>query len=321
MITKKKTIALVFSDLHIGDWNNFETRCDTALNILSYLSSKASYKSVPLLFCGDLFDKPDRLSNKLYQRVVRVFKNINDLDMYMYAISGNHDMDTVTKLNISPKSWNNAFSKSFKFLISLDFKSQEFDGFKVYGIPYIDHNNGLIDVARSYLEDGYNGKRILLIHTDYPGAKDNSDYEVGSSENLDLGVLSRFDLVLCGHIHKPQKLADNTYMIGAPYQQSRGDRGAKLGYWKIYSDMTMKFVPLEGYPEFIDVESQDQVGSDQNYYTVITPVEIPKESQEPVVTRDMSKTKMVKEYLKAIGEDDRYKKKLLLNILKRAESC
>ncbi len=35
-------------------------------------------------------------------------------------------------------------------------------------------------------------------------------------------TLNKFDLVLCGHIHKPQRLSnEGLYAFGAPYQQRR----------------------------------------------------------------------------------------------------
>ena len=45
-----------------------------------------------------------------------------------------------------------------------------------------------------------------MLHTDYPGARDTDGREIGSVENLNVNTLNKFDLVLCGHIHKPLKI-------------------------------------------------------------------------------------------------------------------
>lgn len=37
-------------------------------------------------------------------------------------------------------------------------------------------------------------------------------------------------------------------MIGAPLQQRRTDKDCKLGYWKLYSDLSMEFIELKGFP-------------------------------------------------------------------------
>lgn len=58
-------------------------------------------------------------------------------------------------------------------------------------------------------------------------------------------------------------------MIGAPNHQRRTDRDCELGYWKIYEDLSLKFVPLKNFPKFIDVEREEDIKDDGNYYTVI----------------------------------------------------
>lgn len=110
-------------------------------------------------------------------------------------------------------------------------------------------------------------------------------------------------------------------MIGAPYQQRRTDKDCKLGYWKLYSDLSMKFVELKGFPKFIDVESEDEIKDDGNYYTVL-----PKKSSISVntnhqITKQLSKKVLAKRYLKEKGIKDEVKTKLLIETLKKAESC
>lgn len=48
-------------------------------------------------------------------------------------------------------------------------------------------------------------------------------------------------------------------MIGATLQQRRTDKDCKLGYWKLYSDLSMEFIELKGFPKFVDVESEDEL--------------------------------------------------------------
>lgn len=159
------------------------------------------------------------------------------------------------------------------------------------------------------------------MHTDYPGAKDTDGRVVDSSENINLNMLNRFDLVLCGHIHKPQRLGKKIYMVGAPLHQRRTDRNCEMGYWKVYSDLSVKFVPLEEFPRFIDVESEDQVKDDGNYYTVIPPKVAVKTEVQHNITKKLSKRRLAKKYLKYKGIHDENKEKLLVKILKESESC
>lgn len=161
---------------------------------------------------------------------------------------------------------------------------------------------------------------ILLLHTDYPGAKDTDNTEVGTVENLNVNLLTKFKLVLIGHIHKPQRLGKKVYMVGAPLQQRRTDRNCKLGYWKIYKDFSMEFKSFKGFPKFVDVSSEDEIKDDGNYYTVIASKSKVMEVEDtPQITRELSKKSMVRRYMKAKGIKDKEKKTTLLKVIKEAE--
>lgn len=161
---------------------------------------------------------------------------------------------------------------------------------------------------------------ILLLHTDYPGAKDTDNTEVGTVENLNVNLLTKFKLVLIGHIHKPQRLGKKVYMVGAPLQQRRTDRNCKLGYWKIYEDFSMEFKPFKGFPKFVDVSSEDEIMDDGNYYTVIASKSKVMEVEDtPQITGELSKKSMVRRYMKAKGIKDKEKKTTLLKVIKEAE--
>ena len=188
----------------------------------------------------------------------------------------------------------------------------------VYGVPYIDHNIGLSKYLKTLrLKEGF--KNILLLHTDYPGAKDTDGRVVDSAENINLNMLNRFDLVLCGHIHKPQRLSKKVYMLGAPIQQRRTDKDCKMGYWLVMDDLSMKFVELKGFPKFMDVETEDEVKEDGNYYTVIPKTQREKVNTNHKITKTLSKKKLAKRYLKEKGIKDRGKEDLLIKILKKSE--
>lgn len=315
----KKIIALAISDLHISDWSKFNQQNKRTLNHIKVLSilRKLSIKlNCPTLFCGDLFHKPEVLHNDLANLCKNEFKKLNN-KFTCYAISGNHDLYNINTVENPQQSWVTFFEG--EWLKCIDFKSVNLTKtVRVYGVPYLDHNIGLCDYLNR-LELDTNVKNILLLHTDYPGAKDCDGREVDSVENLNMNTLNRFDLVLCGHIHKPQRLSKKVYMIGAPLQQRRTDRDVELGYWELYDDLSMKFVPLNNFPKFIDVESDSDILEDGNYYTVL-----PKKSSIEVntkhkITKQLTKKSLAKKYLREKGIKDKAKKDLLVKILKMVE--
>jgi DNA repair exonuclease SbcCD nuclease subunit len=321
-----KTIAIVFSDLHINNWAKFNDNNQRTLNhfkVLDRIAKVCEKNNCPALFCGDMFNKPENMDQSLHHLIESEFKRIGKEHptFKCYAISGNHELQKVNKVGVVQESWIHSFKVYGNWLEVLDFDTKLIAGkYKIYGIPYIDHNIGLCEYLNKLeLSDK---KNILLLHTDYPGAKDTDGREVGSVENLNLNTLNKFDLVLCGHIHKPQKLSKKVYMIGSPLQQRRTDSDCKLGYWVLYEDLSMEFKELTNFPKFIDVESEDDIKADGNYYTVL-PKKITRESSsfDHKITKQLSKRSLAKQYMKEKGIKDSNKKKLLIDILKKAELC
>lgn len=323
----KKVVGIVFSDLHINLWNKFNQENKRTLNhfrVLFLIKSLCMKYGCPALFCGDLFHKPEYMENEMLEKVMDVFDELDWDNWKMYTISGNHDMSkSNTKENQSP-SWIKTLSRRYEFLESIDFNSVVVNNdFAVHGVPYLDHNKGLNDYVKNI--EIIKGRKdldipnILLLHTDYPGARDTDGVEVGSVENLNVNIVSRFDLVLIGHIHKPQRLSKKVYMVGAPLQQRRTDKNCDLGYWKLYSDMSMKFIPFEEFPKFIDVEKEEDIKDDGNYYTVISKQVEELDNTTNKITRNLSKKRLVSRYLRKKGIKDPKKKSLLIDIIKEVE--
>lgn len=317
-----EVIAVAFSDLHLNLWAKFNKdykRTQDSFRVLFKIKEVCNKYKVPALFCGDLFHKPEVIQKELFTLIVKQFLKLNGTSFKCYAISGNHEIMEVSKIGEQPKSWIYDLDPIFPWLHDLDYKTFVLaPNIQVHGIPYIDHNIGLSTYLKNMrLDEGY--KHILLLHTDYPGAKDTDGRVVDSAENINLNMLNRFDLVLCGHIHKPQRLSKKVYMLGAPIQQRRTDKDCKMGYWLLKDDLSMEFKELKNFPKFIDVESEDKVKDDGNYYTII-----PQKSSEKVntthkITKTLSKKKLAKRYLKEKGIKDKSKEDLLINILKKAE--
>lgn len=319
----KDVIAVAFSDLHINLWAKFNDNNHRTLNsfrVLSIIQKVCKEYNCPALFCGDLFHKAETMDQDLSEIVYNELNRLGGL--WIYAISGNHDIKKVSRVGNSPYSW--LYTVERYGIEIIDYTTRILSGYhkeiEVHGVPYIDNNIG-ISKYLSELKLDKSKKHILLLHTDYPGAKDTDGREIDSVENLNLNTLNRFDLVLCGHIHKPQRLGKKVYIIGAPNQQRRTDKNCKLGYWKIYEDLSMEFVPLKGFPKFKDVESEEDIKDDGNYYTII-----PQKASTPVnnkhkITKQLSKKTLAKRYLKEKGIKDEVKTNLLIETLKKAESC
>ena len=324
---KKEVIAIAFSDLHIDDYtkhNEGYKRTLAHLRVLSIIREQCIKYKCPSLFMGDLLHKPEVLSNNLANILADYLISLDTGDWDMYAISGNHDCSqTNTVEKVSP-SWITFFSKFLKFLTPLDLNNGtiikgKFKA-KVFGVPYIDNNVGLTKYLRN-LDRSEDIPNILMLHATYPGSKDTNGMEVKSVDKLNTKVLNLFDLVLMGHIHKPQNFGSKVLMVGAPLQQRRTDKNCELGYWKIYSDLTYKFVPIsDNFPKFIDVDKPEDKKDDGNYYQVVSSKK--KETHQVTtnsITKEISKKTLVRRYMRKKGVKDEVKSKALLTILNEAE--
>ena len=84
--------------------------------------------------------------------------------------------------------------------------------------------------------------------------------------------------------------------------------------------MSLKIIPLNDFPKFIDVESEDEIKDDGNYYTVVaSKSRVVAVEDTPQINRELTKKSMVRRYMKAKGIKDKEKKATLLKVIKEAE--
>lgn len=320
----KKVIALAFSDIHLNMWSKFNkngSRTNSHFSILDTLFREGIKQKVPILFCGDMLHTPESINMELYIQMAKFFdKYQNQPRLQVYGITGNHESPNTNTYDNRSDSFLTALDLQYGWFHCIDWKTHQWDTFAIHGIPYLDHNIGLKKALKE-IKVVKGKKNILLLHTDYEGAKDTDGREVASVENLDRTLLRKFDLVLCGHIHKHQRLEKHVYMVGAPLQQRFTDENAKMGYLEIYEDLSIKFRKIKGLPKFKTVERLEDTKEDGNYYRVLkseTP-DVEPTTEGLVIRKNYSKTKVGKRYLRIRGIKDKLKKETLLEILRKVE--
>ena len=320
-MAKRKVIAVVFSDLHLNLWakhNNENIRTLNGFDVLFRVAKLCDKYSCPSLFCGDLFHKPENMDQELYGIVLDKFHklDIKYPKFRCFAISGNHCLSVVNHIEKPASSWVTKLSTQFNWLVCVDCLEFQVGKYRALGIPYIDHNTGIGDFIKDKKFTD-----ILMLHSDFPGAQDTDGRAIDSTENLSINNLKGFKLVLMGHIHKPQRLGKKIYMIGAPQHQRRTDRNCNMGYWLLYSDLSMKFKTFDNYPKFIDVESETDIKDDGNYYTVVPKASSINKVTEHKITKQLSKKQLARRYMKQNGQKNSRRLKLLTDILNKSEQC
>lgn len=312
---------ILFSDAHFHIWGNYNEgnrRVQAQMQAIEKLFYIANQSKAPLVFTGDMFHDPEGISNELWSIFQPWFMELfNRYPVNLYAISGNHDMKETNTFRKRSPSYINTLANSIKNFHNLDFESVDLGDYVLHGVPYITHNEGIMEVVRGF-KLSPKKKNILLLHTDFKGQKDTGGMEVGKGANIEEDYLSKFDLVLSGHIHKPGKIRGNIYSIGAPYQLRVSDMGGSFGYWICRDNFKMSFKPLEDLPEFRYYTRLEEV--DKFHYWVKKPIEDTEALKEVKVLNLEDKQQVVIDFLKATEEKSKSRKIYLINLIKRIKS-
>lgn len=323
----KKIVFLAFSDMHANDWTLAYpyggNRLNDSLKALEIVGSRANKLRVPILFSGDLVHKPKSIENHVLEGLCMGLKNVTQI----IGIDGNHDQSKAnTHKNKSP-GYFTTLSKLNRKIVSISdgipvVVGDSTMGYMVHGIPYMKNNVGFRTYLKRHItkvKENPEYKHILLIHTDLPGAINDYERKLETAENIkSLKVFKDFDLVLCGHIHKPQVLSDKIIMVGAPYQQNIGEMGKRRGYWEIYEDLTYEFIPITTIPTYrhYDVDNPPKDFS-KHIYVPKPKLEITQEkTSTEAFSVSNSRVGIAKEYLKVKGEKKKSRRLILLNLIK-----
>lgn len=314
-----KLVAIATADWHIHKFKNFDvnnSRINWTLDAAREIMKTAERLEVPILFAGDLIHSPKDIENETNAMVQKLFKNYRN---WFVAISGNHDMSQRNGKEFkSPSHLDSILNPKF---VKLDGQFAPFNGrAKVWGIPYMDNDKDLFDhvnLLRPQTKK-WDGLKILLLHSDIPGAVTTTGYSIDSMEHMPKHLdkfFKEWDLVLCGHIHKPQKISDKVYMLGCPIQQDEGDRNNVLGYWEVYDDAAMEFKELINYPKFIRLKKGKKPGNSVNYYIKYNEILEEQDVKLGEFNITNSKVKLAKLYLAQNQINSKSKKRALIKIL------
>lgn len=324
---KPYPIALTFSDFHTAKWKQFNDKNQRTLqghSIISELIKACNkYNVNHLLFPGDWNDHPKHMDNEVMQVLTASKVELEDNGIIIVGIDGNHDFSGVNSIEKNLRG----FFSHLSILSPHQFIAVNFNYYdtgtvvpiRIHGIPYINGNSDYELAVEGCIKNLRKGsKNILMIHRDLPGAVEPNGISIGDmDDDKSLKKLfKKFDLVLSGHIHKPQwieKLGKNVLMVGATNQQRRSDAGTKMGYWIIYSDMSTKFINLKQ-PEFKYYKEGEPI--DDYHYWIKLPPEPVINSTDPTEQKFNSRQNrdtLVKSYMKVKG----VKSKSKLNLLRK----
>lgn len=245
---------LAFADLHNHNYSQFATVLPGGINsrladCLSILEQIKSYgekeKILKVLFLGDLFNSRSKVAIDVYCMVYDMLEEFYHAGFELFFIVGNHDQC------LKSGEFHSIRPLSGTVSMVID-RPRYISALGVYAVPYVD---GLED-RRISIKAGLNTKATMLaVHTPVSGAKVGpAELALGAELKLTDLQSDKYKLVLLGHYHRAQKLAENVFYLGSPLQLNLGERNDGLkGFWEVDTeDYSMKQIPTK-YPKFVEI--------------------------------------------------------------------
>jgi len=217
----------ILTDTHFGARNDSQQFLDYFLDFIEnqFLPECEKQNITKILHLGDLMDRRKFVNyNTLNQVRERFFQRLQEKEMTMWCLIGNHDTYYKNTNNIN--SLRELFSDRFSCFVPIETPCvlDEFDGIKIGMVPWINKENEkeCVDFIHSCEAD------ILCGHFELNG------YEVMRGVKFENGmdpkILSRFDRVLSGHFHT-RHTKNNVHYLGTPYQITFSDLNENKGFY------------------------------------------------------------------------------------------
>ena len=275
--------TLIFSDIHLHPWRAFGLNLQSGLpkrleeqkQVLEQILDLVKKEKIKVVvFGGDLFHKIGEIPVECLNIADWFFNKLREQEVDYWLAVGNHDV-----IDRSNPQWFENASRIWS-------RSRGVSSAPFFIGNYFDSNEE-IEKARGY--------ELVVIHKTPMYAKINEYIFEEGVRWEELAKNNRF--VFFGHLHQPQKLAENCFVIGSCMQLGFGESGDR-GVWIV--DGKPEFYPLKS-PKFITVRTYSEVQDDGNYYRVLEADRIDKDMDNVIAVYT---PKVIEERIKADSFND-----------------
>lgn len=217
--------------LHTSDWHlgkrlfKLDRSAEHEL-FLNWLIDKLKVEKInALLIAGDIFDTPTPPHQSLESFYNFLHRVSVETEAETYIIAGNHDsgllLEAPSKI-LAPhrvKVWGKLSPKPEDHWIKLgniDLCAIPF--FRSYELLPQGEGDAL-ETLKTYLLKEKNGPQLLMLHHlagMFEAAGSEQVITLSGVDSIPSDILKSFDYVALGHIHKPQKIASQSYYSGSP---------------------------------------------------------------------------------------------------------
>lgn len=215
------------SDWHLGKRLMKLDRTEEHISFLNWLVDTLKSEKIDLLLiAGDIFDVPNppHQSLELFYRFLNRVSNETKTETLI--IAGNHDSGILLE---APKEllrthrvkiWGKLSANPEDHWLTVG------DKVDICALPFFrsfellpQGEGDALEALKKYLVREKTRPEILLFHHlagIYEAAGSEQVVSLSGVDSIPIDLLRKFDYVALGHIHKPQKIADNVFYSGSP---------------------------------------------------------------------------------------------------------
>jgi exonuclease SbcD len=221
--------------LHTSDWHLGKKlfkldRSPEHEHFLNWLLSTLIEEQIDiLLIAGDVFDSPSPPHQSLELFYNFLYRVSAETQTHTYIIAGNHDsallLEAPSKILSlhRVKVWGKLSKNPEDHWIKIEHRNQQIE---LCAIPFFrshellrDGNDDAISALKNYVFKNKSVPQILMLHH-LAGIYDEAGSEhfisLSGVDSIPTELLTQFDYVALGHIHKPQKIGPMTHYSGSP---------------------------------------------------------------------------------------------------------
>lgn len=231
-----------------------------------------------IYFLGDIFDKYSHYDEEVIDFIkwVQTHPNTN-----FYTITGNHDTSKKKFWNVEYNKYNvlHIVEKACPNFHIIDINKGDLTSYGIYnkekvrifGLPYFEYESEFLNalkyvaqVSSDLRKDGW--KTVLLMHQNL-----EKYIRLSTIQHNDL-LFSNFDLTINGHIHSPQWVLKDKFLLqGSLITSTKSDESSEKKNVSVLNLSTFKLQrkTLQGLPEFKYYKQGDDVkNEDRNNFII-----------------------------------------------------
>jgi DNA repair exonuclease SbcCD nuclease subunit len=236
----------ITADLHLKMWNDKEydsdgipRRLNEIIQVIKQICEYCKNNNIDtIIIAGDINDLKNIVhvpSFNILKEVMQQYHNLNFI-----VLHGNHDSSNKMQTNSAIQLLSGPTNIS---IITNPIKEGD--------ITFLPYSHNIIE----YIKECENNK-ILIGHFGLSDATLSSGISVKT--RVQSGDLKKFDLVILGHYHKPQKI-NHVYYVGSPIQLRRDEHSEEKRFLVIDTEtLNVQSIPTIGYRKYVQLEINEE---------------------------------------------------------------